>query len=74
MATRMTTSNDELRHFQKLIGLLKKTPAWNKHSEHTKVTNDLCTNTSKEAQDVRDIMWRMVGAELHAAKKLKQDS
>jgi hypothetical protein len=54
----------ELKHFQKLVGLMRKTPTWNDDPDKTKIMDDLCVNTSKEAQDMRDIMWRMVEAEM----------
>jgi hypothetical protein len=72
MTTKAATSGREIQAFQKLVKLMKKTPGWGENSLHTKTMEDLCTNTSKEAKDVRDIMWRMVGAELKATKKDKK--
>ena len=59
-----TPVSPELQHFQKLVGLMRKTPTWNDDPDKTKILDDLCVNTSKEAQEVRDIMWRMIKAEL----------
>jgi hypothetical protein len=74
MTTKESTSDSELRRFQKLANLLKKTPEWNKSPECATYIEHLCTDASKEAQAVRDIMWRMADAELSYAKRLRQDS
>ena len=71
MATKVVPDQG-LRQFQKLVGLMKKLPDWDKHSKYNKIIEDLSTNTSKEAQDVRDIMWRMLRAEHKAIKDKKQ--
>ena len=74
MTTSKVTSATELQQFQKLAHLMKKTPGQNKNPKYESLLDDLSTNTSKEAQDVRDIMGRMVGAELQDVKKLEQGS
>lgn len=74
MTTSKVTLNNELKQFQKLTNLMKKTPDWDKSPKCAGFIENLSTDTSKEAQDVRDIMWRMVGVELENIKKLKQDS
>ena len=74
MTTSKVTPGTELQQFQKLAHFMKKTPGQNKNPKYDRLLDDLSTDTSKEAQGVRDIMWRMVGAELQDVKKLEQDS
>ena len=71
MSTGTTSSDNELQQFQELINLMKKTKGWGKDPKYTTLIEGLGKDASKEAQDVRDIMWRMIGAELRY-KKLKK--
>ena len=68
-----TSSDNELQRFQKLIKLMKKTEGWGKDPKYTALIESLGKDASKETQDMRDIMWRMIGAELRY-NKLKQNS
>lgn len=71
MTKSTNTPSGELQHFKELVSLIKKTPDWDEHPEFSRIMENLCTNTSKEAHDMREIMFRMVGAKLRA-KELQQ--
>ncbi|MBL8121315.1 hypothetical protein JNM87_01010 [Candidatus Saccharibacteria bacterium] len=60
--------DDELRRFSKVVRLVREMPDQDEDPKYAAIMDNLCTDTSQEAQDVRDIFWRMLDAEHRTAK------
>lgn len=69
MTTNQSTTDDELKQFNKMVDALEQTSTWNENPDMVKIVEDLRTNPSDAAQAVRDIMWRMADAELSESQR-----
>ena len=64
MTTNQSTTDDELKQFNKMVDVLQTTPTWSESPDMARYIDRLRTDTSDAAQAVRDILWRMADTEL----------